>query len=120
MLTLLTPLGIVIGLFFRCMGVLLSPVNHTRRAIKYALIAHTVAMFSFVTIPVGIDLKTLSICYIDEREFPSDSEYPPGPMGCEALFSARTASSATFYAMFPLNQWLADGLLVGFVSNSVA
>ena len=111
-------LGIVVALFFQCMSVLLSPVNPMKRGVKWGLIAHTVAMFLFLTIPAGIDLNYLSTCSINYRDFPGDDEYDPGPLGCYETLSTEAAATA-FTVMFPLNQWLADGLLVGHISNSV-
>ena len=112
-------LWIVIALFFRCIGVLLSPANPMKRGIKWALVAHTVAMLSFLTIPIGINLSRQPTCYIDYREFSGDDEAPPGPIGWDAILSTKPINTI-FNVMFPLNQWLADGLLVSPVSNSTA
>ena len=111
--------GIAVALFFQCMGVLTSPTNPIRRGVKWALIAHTVAMFSFLTIPYGIALSNESTMYIDDREFPGSYEYPPGPIGYLDILSSGP-TIIVFNIMFPLNQWLADGLLVRPISNSVA
>ena len=93
------------------MIVLLSSSNQMRKGIKWALIAHTVSMFSFLTIPAGISQNVSSVCYIDNRNFPGSDVAPPGPIGCpDVLFTVGTRIS--FAVMFPLNQWLADGLLV--------
>lgn len=116
-----TFLGIVIALFFQCIGVLLSPANPTRRGIKWGLVAHTVAMFSCLTIPIVIDLHDKSVSYTDNRNFPGNDDYPSGPLGYELLLGdPKLATFTVFACMFPLNQWLADGLLVGPISNSVA
>ena len=112
-------LGIVVVLFFQCMSVLLNPVNPMKRGINWALIAHTVAMLTFLTIPVGIDLSTLFILYINNRDFPGRGEYPPGPLGYDVVLNSN-ATSTVLFVMPSLNQWLADGLLVGLISNSVA
>lgn len=112
-------LGIVVVLFFQCMSVLLNPVNPMKRGINWALIAHTVAMLTFLTIPVGIDLSTLFILYINNRDFPGRGEYPPGPLGYDVVLNSN-ATSTVLFVMPSLNQWLADGLLVGSVSNPVA
>ena len=102
------------------MGVLLSPANQIRRSIKWGLVAHTVAMFSFLTMPTGIDLNNKSIGYINDRNFPGNDEYPLGPFGYEDFLSnPKVATSTVYVCMFPLNQWLADGLLVCSISNSV-
>lgn len=112
-------LGIVVALFFRCMGVLLSPANSIRRGVKLALVLHTAAMFAFLTIPIGMNANNLSTCYVNDREYPGNDESPAGPIGYSYVLD-RKAETFVFDAMFPLNQWLADGLLVGLVSNPVA
>ena len=104
-------LGIAVALFFQCMGALLNPINPIKRGIKWALVAHTVALFLFLTIPVGIELENLSIGYINNREFPGNDQFPPGPTGYGDIVELKATATA-FHAMFPLNQWLADGLLV--------
>ena len=111
-------LGIVVALFFRCMGVLLSPVNPIRGGVKLALVFHTVAMFTFLTIPIGIRTSTLPVDFIDNREYPGSGEFPPGPIGYDYHLSIKATTTAVFKTMFPLNQWLADGLLVRPVSGS--
>ena len=101
------------------MGVLFSPVDPIGRATKWALVLHTVAMFSFLTITFGININYEYICYIDNREFPGNDEYPPGPVGYDYFLNAKVTTTI-FYVMFPVNQWLADGLLVSLISNSAA
>ena len=105
------------ALFFQCMGVLLNPANTIKRGIKWALVAHTVAMFLVLTIATGIGLSYSSICYIDNREFPGGGGYLPGPFGYNS-FLITTATTIVYNLMFPFNQWLADGLLVGLISIS--
>ena len=65
--------------------------------------------------------NTLSISYIDNREFTSAKGTSSGPLGYQ-IFALSDWKVATYVAflMFPLNQWLADGLLVGSLSNSAA
>lgn len=113
--------GVAIVLFFQCMHALLNPVNRVRGGINWGIVAHTAAMFSFLTIPISLDLNILSIGYINGREFPGGNGLFPGPLGYQSLrFSGYpTATFVVIALMFPLNQWLADGLLVTFVSNSV-
>ena len=106
------------ALFFQCMGVLLSPTTSVGRGIKWALVAHTIALFLFLTIPAGISLNYLSIEYINNRGFPGNNECPPGPLGYDLGLGAK-ATTTVFDFMFPLNQWLADGLLVCFMSNPI-
>lgn len=87
------------------MGTLLDPTNRTRGGIKWGLVVHTVAMFSFLTIYTGMNLDLQSISYVDNREFPD------APLLYQFNIST-TAISVVPNVMFPLNQWLADGLLV--------
>ena len=115
----LTFLGIVVALFFQCIATLLNPTNPIRKGVRWAFVAHTISLFLLVTIPFGIDFDYSSTEYINNREFPGNDEFPPGPLGYDYLLSLG-ATSTVFDAMFPLNQWLADGLLVSPVSNSVA
>ena len=112
-------LGIVVALFFQCTATLLDRANPIRKGIKWTLVAHTVALFLFLTIPFGIYFNYLSIDYINNREFPGNNEFPPGPLGYTGLLNLK-ATTTVFDAMFPLNQWLADGLLVSPILNSVA
>ena len=111
-------LGVVVALFFQCMGALLSPINPIRRGIKWALVTHTAALFLVLTIPVWADLNHLSIAYINNREYPGNDGSTPGPIGYDFTLNSK-ATTIISRVMFPLNQWLADGLLVGFVSNPV-
>ena len=106
--------------FFRCMEALLNPANRrTKEETKWGLLAHTTAMFAFVTIATAINLHLLSICYIDNREFPGvDGVVFPGPLGYQVFIYSR-AISVVPSVLFLLNNWLADGLLVGFISDSV-
>ena len=112
-------LGIVVALFFQCMATLLNPANPIRKRIRWALVAHTVTLFLFLTIPYGIDFDYLSTEYINNREFPGDDEFLPGPIGYDNFLGLK-ATTIVFDAMFPLNQWLADGLLVSLILNSGA
>ena len=116
----LTVLGVVVALFFQCMSGLLYPIRPTTKGIQWGLVVHTVAMFSFLTIGVGINRDVFSISYIDGREFPGDEILLPGPCGYETfVYVTYGAISIVSGLMFPFNQWLADGLLVSSVSNSV-
>jgi hypothetical protein len=112
-------LGIAVALFFQCLGVLLGSANPIGRATKWALVVHTAAMFLFLTTTFGVDICYEFICYINNREFPGSDEYPPGPIGYDYTLDAKVATTV-LYVMFPLNQWLADGLLVGPISNPAA
>ena len=113
-------LGVVVVLFFQCMEALLNPVNHKREGIKWGLVAYTTAMFSFVTIYTGMSLDIQSISYIDNRGFSGgDGVGAPGPLGYQTLVFSN-AINIVPNTMFLLNNWLADGLLVSSVSNSIA
>ena len=108
-------LGIVVILFFQCVGTLLNPVDRTR-GINWGLVAHTTAMFSLVTISTVI--TGVPSNYIKNRAYPGDDEYPPGPIGyglSHSLAPLGLFIGRTFY----LNQWLADGLLKSSTPNSV-
>jgi hypothetical protein len=100
-----TTLGINVILFFRCMGAFFDPVNRTKEGFKWGLVIHTTAMFSIVTVATAVGLYSQSLAYIDNREFTS------GPTG--AKFIVSKAFYTVPYVMFQVNQWLADGLLVG-------
>ena len=114
-----TFLGIAMALFFQCMNALLGLADTIRGGLRWALVAYTVALFSFLTMPILIDMCYLSLEYINNRGFAGCDEYFPGPLGYDELLN--TKPTATFYDFtFPMNQWLADGLLVGTISSSVA
>lgn len=107
--------GIAIVLFFRCMSAFFNPSNRLRGGIKWPLVAHTLVMFSFVTVYVATSLDLQSISYIDNREFPGvDGLIPPGPLGYQ-LFIYSKAINVVPNLMVLLNNWLADGLLVSSV-----
>ena len=100
------------------MWALVGPVNRKKGGIKWGLVAHTVAVFSIVTILTAIVLNIKSTSYIDNRDFPGvDGLLPPGPLGYEYLIYSST-TNVIAVLMFLLNNWLADGLLVSSVSNS--
>ena len=103
------------------MRALLDPTNHIRGGLKWGLVAHTVAMFSFVTMLNTIILNFESSSYIDNRGFPGvGNVLPPGPIGYKGSFDiSKAVTDRISIPLFPLNQWLLDGLLVSSVSNSV-
>lgn len=103
--------GTVIILFFQCMGALSNPASHMKRSVKWLLVAHTAAMFSFVTIFTALNLDLLSISYIDNRGFFGHDVLPPGPFGYQFLIYSKPIT-VTPYVMFFLNNLLADGLLL--------
>ena len=109
--------GIVVVLFFRCVGALLSPTNHAGRGIRWLLVAHTVSMFLFVTVATAMGLNLQSSAYINNRDFPETSDSTsPGPLGYK-LHTYTSARSVIPNSAFRLNQWLADGLLVSYAPN---
>ena len=84
------------------MYVLLSPVKPIKRGIKWVLIAHTMAIFSLLTIRLVSDL------------------YNQFPLYITILYTGRfafntEAAGVTLVVIFPLSQWLVDGLLVGLI-----
>ena len=107
-------LGVDIVLFFRCMVALLIPVGSSSERIRWGLVAHTVAMFSFVTIYTVTTLDTQSISYVDNRQFPGADGWSAGSLGYQ-FFIYSKAITVVPSTMFALNQWLADGLLVSYV-----
>lgn len=100
------------------MGTLIGSDSRTRGGIRWGLVAHAAAMFSFVTIFTATNMDLLSISYIDNRAFPGDASAPPGPFGYQFLVYS-SPINVTPYIMFFLNNWLADGLLVSSTPNSV-
>ena len=100
------------------MAALLDPVNRRREGVKWGLVTYTVVMFSFVTVFTAMNLNVQSISFIDNREFPGvEGVLPPGPLGYQ-FFIYSKALSVIPNVMFLLNNWLADGLLVGSLSGS--
>lgn len=98
------------------MGALFSPTNN--RSIKWALVAHTMAMFSLVTITTATNLDIQSVSYIDNREFVSGDDFLfPGPIGYQTLLTSKAISIVPDIT-FLLNTLLADGLLVSSAFNS--
>jgi len=106
-------LGVVILLFFQCMAALLNPVHRRGEGIKWRLVSHTVAMFSFVTVYTAMNLHIQSMSFIDKRE---GLETMPSTLGSGPLLYQSNIHGAALgiipYVMFNLNNWLADGLLV--------
>jgi hypothetical protein len=99
------------------MGTLFNPA-HRRRGIKWGLVSYTVAMFVFVTVFTAMNDNIQSISWIDNREFPGvEGVLPPGPLGYQ-FFIYSNVISIIPNLMFLLNNWLADGLLVGPLFNA--
>jgi len=101
--------GIVVILFFQCLSALLNPVSYTKGRLRWLLVIHIGAMFTFVTVFTAINLNIISTSYIDNRKFPNDPY--PGPLGYQVLAYSET-SGIVSTVMFLLNSWLADGLLL--------
>ena len=105
--------GIVIVVFFQCMAALFNPVYRRGEPIKWGLVSYTVVMFSLATVQTVLNLHIFSISYIDDRKFPGFDGVPPGPLAYQLLAYTRPVGLAAF-VMYPLSNWLADGLLVSF------
>ena len=101
------------------MRALLNPLDRTWRSIRWGLVIHTAAMFSFATIYIGTGLDMQPICYIDNREYRGNRPPTPGPVGCQILLYP-TGIAIVPNTLFLVNSWLADGLLVSPVSVLVA
>lgn len=111
-------IGVVVVLFFQCMGILLSSAYRARKGVRWGLVIYTVVSFLFVTMFTTLNLDIQSISYINNREFPGNDELPLGPLGYQYLIYSKAITIVT-NLMFLLNNWLADGLLVIFGPNSV-
>ena len=105
-------LGVVIMVFFQCMVALLNPVYRRGEGIKWWLVSHIVAMFSFVTVHTTINLLILSNSFIDNcKDIPLTTISFSGPLHYQ--WDIRdTALGLILNIMFNLNNWLADALLV--------
>jgi hypothetical protein len=102
------------------MSALLDPAYRaTTWGIKWGLVAHTTATFSFVTIYTAMYLDLQSLSFIDNREFPGSDLLPPGPIGYQ-LQILPAAISVVPTVLTILNNGLADGLLVSPLFNSSA
>ena len=70
-------------------------------------------MFSLATVLTGMDLNVQSISHIDNRNYPGvDGLIWVGPYGYYTLIYFRPINFIPTVA-FVLNNWLADGFLVG-------
>jgi len=113
-------LGVIILLFFQCMAALLNPVHRRGEGIKWWLISHTVAMFSFVTVYTAVNLHIQSESFIDNRKdytYVGSTAFGSGPLLYQ--YDIRnTALGLIPSTMFNLNNWLADALLVSSLFNA--
>ena len=99
------------------MNALLDPGNRKNGGTKWWLVAHTTAVFSLVTIFTTIELNFQFVAFIDNPGFPGNSVLPPGPLGYGLSIFGGTISNFAL-VICPLNNWLADGLVVSVVFNS--
>ena len=105
--------GILVVLFFQCMGALLSSANRNREGVNWGLVSYTVVMFSCATVVNGWAQYFASISFIDNRNFPGvEGAAPPGPFGYQQTICSTTVGTSPTFAS-SLSYWLADGLLVG-------
>jgi len=107
-------LGLVILLFFQCMAAFLNPVRRRGEGIKWWLVSHIVAMFSFVTVYTAMNLHIQSKSFIDKRQAYyqiTSTTISSGPLNYQ-FSTRRVALGIIPNVMFNLNNWLADGLLV--------
>ena len=102
-------LGVVVVVAFKCMTALFHPAYRRGEGIKWGFVCYTMVMFSLVTVFTATNLDIQSISYIDNREFPGVEGV--GPFRYEWFISAEILTTVS-NVMFPLNNWLADGLLV--------
>lgn len=104
--------GMLIVLFFKCMAALFNPIYRRGEGIKWGVMSYSMVMFSLVTILTASNLNVQSISYIDNRNFPGiEGAIPPGPLGYMMSIGAK-ATALVPNVIFPLNGWLADGVLV--------
>ena len=95
------------------MVALFDAANRRGERVNWGLVSYTVVMFSFATVLTGMQLTVRSISYIDNRKYPGvEGGVPPGPLGYQSFIWSSLLSLIPFL-MFALNNWLADGLLVG-------
>ena len=99
-------------LFFQCLAGLFNSVHRKGERIKWGLVSYTVVTFLIVTVGTAMNLDYQSASYVDNRDFPGvEGVSPPGPLTYQ--MSAPSNVLATIINVsFPLNNWLADGLLV--------
>ena len=93
-------------LFFQCMATLFDPIHYKREGIRWGVVSYTVIMFSFATVFTATNLNIQSISHIDNREYTS------GPLLYQVSVSQNVLNITPTF-MFLLNNWLADGFLVG-------
>ena len=112
-------IGIVVVLFFRLMGALLNLGKRTRERVRWGLVAYATTAFLFVTVFITATLDRQSTSFINNRDFRGFKDIPSGPLGHQMFIYSKMICVIP-NIMLMLNNWLADGLLVGSVSNPVA
>ena len=95
-------------LLFQCTAALLNPVHRRGKGVRWWLIFHTVAMFSFVTVYTAMNLHIQFKSFTDNRQ---DYGRYSRPLGYQN-YTRVTILGLIPNVMFNLNNWLADGLLV--------
>lgn len=83
-----------------------------RKSVKWGLVAHTTALFLFLTMGAMMAQCAVFIEYLDNLDFPGTDKAPPGPIGYTSVHSTAGFPVYVYSVVFPLSQWLADGLLV--------
>jgi hypothetical protein len=74
--------------------------------------------FMFLTVHTAVNLDITSTAYVDNREYTGADGSPAGPLGYTyRSYSEPVGIVSTF--MFLFNNWLADGLMVSSVQNSI-
>ena len=95
----------------QCIAALFNPAHRKGEPIKWGLVSYTAVTFTLATVFAAINLDIQVASYIDNRAFPGveDLQIPPGPFGYNL---ALVTPEVPLSAVYTLNNWLADGLLV--------
>lgn len=102
--------GLVVVQFFRCMDVFFGSAKK-RSGSDWAILAYVGALFTFGTVYTATNLNLQSVSYVNNRNFPGNDDFPPGPLGYQWSIHA-SGLSIVPNLMFMLSSWLADGLLI--------
>ena len=90
-----------------------------RTRFKWILVAHTVAMFSLVTLYTATSFNIQSLSYVDIRESSGlDYALGVGPLYTYLVFTDGEPTDLVPTVTFVLNGWFADGLLVSPACNA--
>ena len=101
------------------MGALLNLGERTRERVRWGLVAYVTTAFLFVTVFITATLDRQSTSFINNQDFRGFKDIPSGPLGHQMFIYSKMICVIP-NIMLMLNNWLADGLLVGSVSNPVA